>query len=148
MVVRRSRASTGVFEVLINSTISSMLAKATAIPSKVWDLSRAFLSSNSDRLVTISWRCFKKHSSSSNRLRVFGCPSTKATIFTPNTTCIWVCRYKLFKKTSAFSPRLNSITTLVPSLSDSSRKPSAVIPSNFFSWTNSAIFSMNLDLFT
>ena len=46
----------------------------------------------------------------------------------------------------AIASRLHSITILIPSLSDSSRKSD--IPSTFLSLTRKAIFSTNLALFT
>ncbi|CSB63149.1 Uncharacterised protein [Vibrio cholerae] len=52
----------------------------------------------------------------------------------------------MFKTTSPTASRLHSITMRIPSLSDSSR--SALIPSTFFSFTNSAIFSIKRALFT
>jgi hypothetical protein len=53
--------------------------------------------------------------------------------------CSGVCLNRLFSTTSPFSPRLSSMTTRKPSLSDSSR--SSLMPSSFFSRTSSAIFS-------
>ncbi|MNT34050.1 hypothetical protein D3C72_1700070 [compost metagenome] len=48
--------------------------------------------------------------------------------------------------TSGTSPRRSSMTTRMPSLSDSSR--SSVMPSSFFSLTSSAIFSIRRALFS
>ena len=71
---------------------------------------------------------------------------TKANIIIPNVFCKSVYLYKLFNTNSLSSPFLISITILIPSLSDSSLK--SEIPVIFLFLTNSAIFSINLDLFT
>ena len=53
--------------------------------------------------------------------------------------------YSEFKTNSDSSPFFNSITTLIPSLSDSSLKSD--IPTIFFSFTKLAIFSIKEALF-
>ncbi len=144
--IKPSRASAAVGEALINSMTSSMLASAIARPSSTCPRSRALRKRYIVRRVTISrlWRtnasiiCF--------RLSTLGSPSTRATMLMPTTDCNWVCAYKLFSTTSPTSPRRSSITTRRPSLSDSSR--SSVMPSSFFSFTNSAMRSINRDLFS
>ena len=144
----RSFASTGVGEVLISSIISSILANATVKPSKICARDRALRISNTVRRVTTSRRCAIKHSKICLRFKTFGWPPTSATMLIPNTVCNWVWRYKLFSSTSAFSPRRTSITTRMPSLSDSSRKPSPAMPSISFSLCSSAIFSISRALLT
>ena len=80
------------------------------------------------------------------RLTSFGCPSTKTVKLIPNDCSNWVCAKRLFSKTSTESPFLTSMTTLKPSLSDSSLI--SVMPSIFLSFTSSAIFSSILALLT
>ena len=137
----RSFASAEVGESLINSIIASMLARATAKPSSTWPRSRALRNKYMVRRVTTSLRWRTKASIMSRKFSTLGWPSTKATMLIPTTDCNWVWEYKLLSTTSPISPRLSSMTTRRPSLSDSSR--SSVIPSIFFSLTNSAIRSIN-----
>ena len=62
-------------------------------------------------------------------------------------SCICVNLYSKFSTTCGFASLFNSITTLTfSSLSDSSL--TAEIPSILFSFTKSAMFSINFDLFT
>ena len=65
---------------------------------------------------------------------------------TPNVSCNCVCLYNWFSITLAFTSRRSSILIRIPSRLDSSVR--AVIPSIFFSFTRSAIFSINLALLT
>ena len=97
-------------------------------------------------LVTTSRLCERNASSISLRFISFGCPLDRATILIENVLSKSVCLYKLFKSTSETVPLLRSITTLSPSLSDSSRI--SEMPSIFLSLTSSAIFSINLALLT
>ena len=131
---------------MINSITSSIFAKAVAKPSKIWARSRALRNSNNERRVTTSRRWRMKAPKISFNPNNLGWPSTIATILMPNTVCICVCLYRLFKTTSGTSPRFKTTTIRIPSLSDSSRK--AEIPSIFLSLTSSAIFSNNLALLT
>ncbi|CAM5565893.1 hypothetical protein RLIN73S_03806 [Rhodanobacter lindaniclasticus] len=64
----------------------------------------------------------------------------------PNVTCSWVCWNRLFSTTSPIASLRISMTTRMPSLSDSSR--SSPTPLSFFSLTSSAIFSISRALFT
>ncbi len=80
------------------------------------------------------------------RLSSFGWPSISATMFTPNTDSIGVCLYRLLRTISEFSPRFSSMTTRMPSLSDSSR--SSEMPSISLPRTSSAMRSMRRALFT
>ncbi len=78
----------------------------------------------------------------------FGWPSMSETMLMPNTVSSGVCANRLFSSTSATSPRFSSMTMRMPSLSDSSRKPSLAMPSISFSRTRSAMRSMSRALFT
>ena len=146
LAIKSFFASGGVGAALIMAIISSTLASATAKPSNTWPRSRALRSSNTVRRVITSRRWRKNASSICFKFSKRGWPSSKATMFMPNVSCNCVCLYKLFKMTSGISPRLSSITTRMPDLSDSSRK--SEIPSIFFSFTSSAIFSTKVFLFT
>ncbi len=139
-------ASAGEGEALIRAMISSTLDRATASPSRMWARSRALRSSNTVRRVTTSRRCRRKASSSSLMLSSFGWPSTRATMFMPKWSCICVSLYRLLRTTSGNSPRLSSITTRMPDLSDSSRI--SAMPSSFFSRTSSPMRISRLALFT
>ena len=141
-----SFATCGEFACLISVIISSILANAMPSPSRTCARLRAFFNSKIQRRVTTSRRCFRKYSNICLRFKVLGCLSTNATMLIPNTTCICVCAYRLFRITSAISPRFNSMTTRIPCRSDSSRRPE--MPSIFLSRTNSAIFSTKRALFT
>ena len=140
-----SLASAELGEALIIAMTGSMLHSAMARPSKMWPRSRALRNKYTVRRVTTSRRWRINASSISLRFRIFGWPSTRATILIPNTDCMLVCAYKLLSTTSPISPRRSSITTRIPSLSDSSRN--SVMPSIFFSFTNSAIRSIRRALF-
>ena len=146
VAINRSFATCALADDLINSITGSIFAKATAWPSKMWPRSRAFRSSNKVLRVTTSRRWRIKQASMSLRFKVFGWPSTKATMLIPKLDCNCVWLNRLLTMTSGVSPRRRSITIRIPSLSDSSR--SSVIPSIFFSFTNSAIFSMTRALLT
>ncbi len=67
-------------------------------------------------------------------------------MLTPNTDSIGVCLYRLLRTISAFSLRLSSMTTRMPSLSDSSR--SSEMPSISLPRTSSAMRSSSRALFT
>jgi len=54
-------------------------------------------------------------------------------MMTPKVACSCVCLYSWFNTTRGIESRLSSMTTRMPSLSDSSR--SAEIPSSFPSFT-------------
>ena len=71
---KRSFASAGLGEVLINSIISSILASAIAKPSRIWARSRALRKSYTVRRVTTSRRCSTKHFSISIKLSSLGWP--------------------------------------------------------------------------
>ena len=52
-------------------------------------------------------------------------------MITPNVDCIAVCLYSWFSTTRGIASRLSSMTTRMPSLSDSSRR--SLMPSSFLS---------------
>ena len=126
--------------------IASMFAIATINPSTICPLSLALRKSNLVRLVTTSRRCLINSSKISLIFKTRGWPSTKTVILIPNEDSNCDCAKRLFSNTSTDSPRFTSITTLSPSLSDSSLI--SLIPSIFFSLTISAILSSILALFT
>ena len=66
----------------------------------------------------------------------------------PNTVSMVVCANRLLSRISGTSPRFSSMTTRMPSLSDSSRSPSEAMPSISLSRTRSAMRSISLALFT
>ena len=125
---------------------SSIFAIATIKPSTIWPLSFAFFKSYLVLFVMMSFLCLTKASSISLRLTSFGCPSTNTVKLIPNDCSNWVWAKRLFSKTSTESPFRTSMTTLRPSLSDSSLI--SVMPSIFLSLTSSAIFSSILALLT
>ena len=108
--------------------------------------------SNSVRRTITSWRCAMKCSSTSRIGMTFGTSrleigsGTSASMITPNVLCIVVCLYSWFSTTRGMASRLSSITTRMPSRSDSSRR--SLMPSSFLSRTSSAICSTSRALFT
>ena len=146
LLINSDLAITGFAAALMMARNSSIFANATAKPSKTWPRSRALRNSKIVRRVTTSRRCCKKYSSICFRFNRRGWLSTNATIFIPKLSCSWVLLYKLLRTTSGTSPRLSSITTRIPDLSDSSRR--SEMPSTFFSFTNSAMRSSKFFLFT
>ncbi len=139
-------ASTGEGARLMRSITTSTLDSATARPSRMWPRSRAFFSSNTVRRVTTSRRWPTNASIMSFRFSRRGWLSTSATMFMPKLSCSWVCLNRLLSTTSGSSPRFNSTTTRMPSLSDSSRM--SEMPSIFFSVTSSAMRSSSDFLLT
>ena len=71
---------------------------------------------------------------------------TSASMITPKESCSCVCFKSWFKRTFAFTSLRSSMLMRIPSRLDSSVIP--VIPSIFFVFTSSAIFSMSLALLT
>ena len=76
----------------------------------------------------------------------FGWLLTSASMITPKVSCNCVCLYSLFNSTFALTSLRSSMQMRIPSLLEWSFK--AVIPSIFFSFTRSAIFSISLALLT
>ncbi len=64
----------------------------------------------------------------------------------PNVVCIWVCLNRLFSTTRGTASRFSSITTRIPSRSDSSRR--SLMPSSFLSRARWAISSTSRALLT
>ena len=128
------------------SITSSIFAIATINPSTTCPLSFACLNSNNDLFVTTVFLCSRKIFRSSSKLHNFGLPSTRTTLLIPKTCSNCEFLNKLLRTTSGTSPFFNSITALIPSLSDSSLI--SPIPSSFFSFTSSAILSSIRALFT
>ena len=87
---------------------------------------------------------FKNSEINSFKFKIFG-------LFTiaemrPNELSMLVNLYSCLRTVSGSTAFLNSITTLIPSLFDSSLM--SLIPSIFLSLTSWAIFSIRIDLFT
>ena len=124
----------------------SIFSTLTDNPNKMWTLSSAFLRSNLVLFITTSSLNFKKFSKKSFKLQVFGLLSTIAKVLKPNELSMDVYLYNCLLIVSGSTLDLKSIATLIPSLLDSSLI--SLIPSIFFSLTNSAILSFKTDLFT
>ena len=131
---------------LINSITSSNESRAIIKPSKIWALMRAFFKKNIVLLVITSTLCSTNSDKTSYKFNKRGCWPTRATILKPKLVDKAVCLYKLLRTTSGFASLFSSITILIPSLSDSSRK--SEIPLILSSLTSSAIFLINSALFT
>ena len=141
-----SFASSGVLEFLIIFIILSKLSILTDKPINICARSSAFFKSYFVRLTITSSLNFKKLSKKSLSVHVFGFLSTIASVLNPNELSIEVYLYNCLLTVSGSTPRLRSITTLIPSRFDSSLM--SLIPSIFLSLTSSAILSFNTDLFT
>ena len=133
-------------ELRIIRITSSILSRAISKPCKIWARSSALFKSYWVLLVTTSFWCAKYSLSICIRFKTRGSLLTSASIMTPNVSCNWVCFKSWFKITLALTSRRSSMTILIPVRSDSSRK--SVIPSIFFSFASSAIFSIRRALFT
>ncbi len=96
--------------------------------------------------MTTSSLKFKKLDKKSFKLQVSGLPSTIASVLKPKELSIFVNLYNCLLTVSGSTAFLSSITTLIPSLLDSSLI--SLIPSIFFYLTNCAIFSIKADLLT
>ena len=64
----------------------------------------------------------------------------------PKVVCIAVCLYSWFNTTPGMASRFSSITTRIPSRSDSSRM--SEMPSSFLSLTNPAMLAIRFALLT
>ncbi|MNN25312.1 hypothetical protein D3C81_1387820 [compost metagenome] len=83
----RSRASAGSADERMMWMTSSILATATARPTRTWPRSRALASSNLTRRTTTSSRNSRKSSSSLRRPICSGRPWFSASMLTPNELC-------------------------------------------------------------
>ena len=126
--------------------ISSILATAVARPTRICARSLALLKSNLERLAITSSRNPKKASSIVRTFICSGLPPFNASMLELKFCCIAEYLNNWFRTTSATASRLSSITTRIPTLSDSSR--TAEIPSILFSLTRVAIFLIIFALFT
>ena len=79
-------------------------------------------------------------------LSILGTPSTRASMIHPNVSWSCVCLKSWLSITLALTSFLSSMTTLIPSLEDSSLI--SVIPSILLFLTRSTIFFIRSDLFT
>ena len=117
-----------------------------AKPINMCALSSAFFKSNFTLLITVSSLNFKNSAINSFKFKIFGFLFTIARVLKPNELSILVNLYSCLLIVSGSTAFLNSITTLIPSLLDSSLI--SLIPYIFLSRTSCAIFSINTDLFT
>ncbi len=147
---KRSRsasfASCGVLDWRISATTSSRLSIAILSPSRMWARSSALRSSNWVRRTTTSRRKSTKCRSMSLSGSSCGRPLTSARLITPKVVWSLVYLYSLLRITEPSASRLSSITTRMPSRSDSSRM--SLMPSMRLSRTRSAISSISCALFT
>ena len=131
---------------------ASMLSTAILSPSRMCSRSLALSRSNCVRRTITSWRCAMKCSSTSRSPMTLGTrrfvtgSGTSASMITPNVLCIVECLYSWLSTTRGMASRFSSITTRMPSRSDSSRR--SEIPSSFLSRTSSAICSTSRALLT
>ena len=130
---------------LMSSITSSILSSAIFKPSKICALALAFSRSNIVRRMMTVFLWFKNSFKSSIRLNTFGSLLFIASIMTPKVLSIVVDLKRLFSTMSLIASRFSSMTTRMPSLSDSSR--TSLMPSICFSLTSSAICSMRRALF-
>ena len=127
-------ATSASLEFLIILIISSIFSTAVARPIKICALSSAFLKSNLTLLTTVSSLNFRNSDINSLRLSIFGLLLTIASVLNPNELSTFVSLYNCLLMVSGSTPFLSSITTLIPSLFDSSLI--SLIPSIFLSLTN------------
>ncbi len=139
LFIRFSLASSWVLEALIVLMTASRLSRAIFKPSKMWALFLASVSSKMVLLTITFWRCLMYSDKICFKVMVWGVPSTKATKLAGKVVCSLVCLKRLFKTDFGLASLLSSTTTLIPSLSDSSRR--SAIPTSFFSCTSSAILA-------
>ena len=122
------------FEFFIILIISSIFSTAVANPIKICARSSAFFKSNFTLLITVSSLNFKNSEINSLRFKIFGFLLTMARVLKPKELSIFVNLYSCLLTVSGSIAFLNSITTLIPSLLDSSLK--SLMPSIFLSLTN------------
>ena len=122
------------FEFFIILIISSIFSTAVAKPINMCAFSSAFFKSNFVFFKTTSSLKAKKFSKKSFKLHVLGLLSTIAKVLKPNELSMLVNLYNCLLIVSGSTAFLNSITTLIPSLFDSSLI--SLIPSIFLSRTN------------
>src|SRR4030065_1030322 len=134
------------FEELIVFITSSRLSRAIKSPINMCSRSSAFFNSYLVLLTTTLNLCFVYSSIKARKFKVLGTPSVRASIIIPKVSSSWVFLYKELITTFGIVSFLSSITTLIPLLSDSSRR--SLIPSIFLVLTSSAIFPIRFDLFT
>ena len=126
--------------------MSSIFSTAVAKPINICALSSAFFKSNLILFKTVSSLNFKNSEINSFKFKILGLLFTIANVLKPNELSIFVNLYNCLRIVSGSTAFLNSITTRIPSLLDSSRI--SLIPSIFLSLTSCAIFSIKIDLFT
>ena len=122
------------FEFLIIFIISSIFSTATASPINICARSSAFFRSNFTLFITVSSLNFKNSDINSFKFNILGLLSTIANVLKPKELSILVSLYNCLLTVSGSTPFRNSITTLIPSLFDSSLK--SLIPSIFLSLTS------------
>ena len=91
-----------------------------ARPNKICALSSAFFKSNLTLFKTVSSLNFKNSDMNSFKFKILGLLFTIARVLNPNELSIFVNLYSCLLTVSGSTPLLKSITTLIPSLFDSS----------------------------
>ena len=86
----------------------------------MWALSSAFCKSNFIFLVKVSSLNLTNSEINSFKLKIFGLLSTIARVLKPKELSMLVNLYSCLRIVSPSTPFLNSMTTLIPSLFDSS----------------------------
>ena len=94
----------------------------------------SFFKSNFTLLTTVSSLNLRNSDINSFKFKIFGLSFTIAKVLKPNELSIFVSLYNCLLTVSGSTPFLSSITTLMPSLFDSSLK--SLIPSIFLSLTS------------
>ena len=121
-------------EFLIILITSSIFSTAAAIPIKICALSSAFFKSNLTLAITVCSLKDKNSEINSFKFKIFGLLFTIANVLKPNELSMLVSLYNCRLTVSGSTAFLNSITTLIPSLFDSSLI--SLIPSIFLSLTS------------
>ena len=124
-----------------------MFSTAVDIPIKICAFSSVFFLNHIFILLKTVFSLNETNSEiNSFRFKILGLPLTIAKVLKPNEDSMDVNLYNCLLIASGSIPRLKSITTLMPSLFDSSLM--SLTPSIFFSRDNCAILSFKTDLLT
>ena len=115
-------------------------------PSKMWARAFAFSRSKIVRRIMTVFLWLMKCLRISFKPKIRGSWFKMESMIIPKVVCIAVCLNRLLRTISLIASRLSSITTRIPSRSDSSRIVET--PSMSLSFTRLAIFSIRRALFT
>ena len=141
-------AAAAVFEsgaARIAATTASGAACTARYPSTMCRRAEVLSSAKRARRATASLRNSRNSRSTSMSDRTLGSRPTRPTTFTETRVCSFVRAYSCSRVNSASADRLSSITTRMPSRSDSSR--TSATPSMAREFTSSAICSHSAALF-